>query len=157
MEHKLLSVVEKYFDDEAKRIVNIIYDEKDSLGFNTKDMLRQIDKRIGDYYIHLELRMIGYCEAIKNNEKLSKYDYSLDKTLLHYHKYIEYIKKNKKYLNKKFLNQLYTYIKVYIDNNDVVGLLEKVNEYAKNHIKEHWDTVDCIALICLLDENFIKE
>ena len=101
--------------------------------------------------------MFGYNEAIKNKEELSKYDYNLEKVVNHYRKYIQYITTNKKYLNKNFIRKLYLYVEKELLNNYVEDLLFKVFQFAKQNIKEHWDTVDCMALICLLDENFIKE
>lgn len=157
MNYKILENIENYFDKEAKRIINIIYDDSNQFGFDTEDMLKYLDKRIKEYYIHIELRMFGYNEAIKNKEELSKYDYNLEKVVNHYRKYIQYITTNKKYLNKNFIRKLYLYVEKELLNNYIEDLLFKVFQFAKQNIKEHWDTVDCMALICLLDENFIKE
>ena len=71
MEYKLLEKVEKYFDNESKRIISIIYDENNQFGFDTEDMLKHLDERIKEYYIHIELRMFGYNETINNKEDLS--------------------------------------------------------------------------------------
>ena len=157
MEYKLLEKVEEFFDNESKRIINIIYDENNHFGFDTEDMLKHLDERIKEYYIHIELRMFGYNEAIKNKEDLTKYDYNLVKVIEHYKKYIQYIISHKNYLTEEFIKKLYLYIKKEILNNQIEDLLYNVFLFAKQNIKEHWDTVDCMALICLLDENFIKE
>lgn len=157
MKYKLLEKTEQYFDNEAKRIINIIYDENNQFGFGTKDMLKHLDVRIKEYYIHIELRMFGYNEAKKDKEDLSKYDYNLDKVIGHYKKYIQYIKINKKYLTEDFIQELYLFAKTEILNEQIEELLFKIFLFSKQNIKEHWDTVDCMALICLLDENFIKE
>lgn len=69
MKYKLLEKTEQYFDNEAKRIINIIYDENNQFGFDTKDMLKHSDVRIKEYYIHIELRMFGYNEAKKRLTK----------------------------------------------------------------------------------------
>lgn len=152
MTYKYLENVENYFDNEAKRIIDIIYNDSSQFGFNTKDMLKHIDERIKEYYIHVELRMFGYNEAIKNKEDLSKYDFILEKVVNHYEKYIQYVTANKKYLNENFIKKLYLYVENELFNNNIEDLLFKVFKFAKQNIKEHWDTVDCIALIYLLDK-----
>ena len=81
MKYKLLEKTEQYFDNEAKRIINIIYDENNQFGFDTKDMLKHLDVRIKECYIHIEVRMFGYNEAKKDKEDLSKYDHNLDKVI----------------------------------------------------------------------------
>ena len=46
MNYKILDNIENYFDKEAKRIINIIYDDSNQFGFDTEDMLKYLDKRI---------------------------------------------------------------------------------------------------------------
>ena len=87
---KIICKIEEYFDNEAKRILPLIYDKYDLLRFKTEGILSNIDPIIKDYYINLQLRLVGYSQLYEENSNLNEADTNMSDKLDYYEKYYQY-------------------------------------------------------------------
>lgn len=147
---KIISKIEEYFDNEAKRILPLIYDKNDLLRFKTEGILSNIDPRIKDYYINLQLRLVGYSQLYEENSNLNEADTNMSDRLDYYEKYYQYRIKEDNIDLKFIANIIYDYLdKSQLD--DLCYILNTVELKTKELMKEHNDSVDYLTIIYLLD------
>ncbi|MDY3800480.1 MAG: hypothetical protein SOZ95_00330 [Bacilli bacterium] len=68
----------------------MIYDKYDLLRFKTEGILSNIDPRIKDYYINLQLRLVGYSQLYEENSNLNEVDTNMSDKLDYYEKYYQH-------------------------------------------------------------------
>ena len=147
---KIICKIEEYFDNEAKRILPLIYDKNDLLRFKTEGILSNIDSRIKDYYINLQLRLVGYSQLYEENNNLNEADTNMSDKLDYYEKYYQYKIKEDDIDLKFIANIIYDYLnKSKID--DFCYILNTVELKTKELMKEHNDSVDYLTVIYLFD------
>lgn len=146
----IICKIEEYFDNEAKRILPLIYDKNDLLRFKTEGILGNIDPRIKDYYINLQLRLVGYSQLYEENSNLNEADTNMSDRLDYYEKYYQYKIKEDDIDLKFIANIIYDYLdKSKLD--DLCYILNTVELKTKELMKEHNDSVDYLTIIYLFD------
>ena len=61
MDKRLFSLFENELLNEAKRIVSLVYNEKELIKFNTKEYKKFINKKYKLFSIDIELLLLGLC------------------------------------------------------------------------------------------------
>lgn len=147
---KIICKIEEYFDNEAKRILPLVYDEKDLLRFKTKGILENIDSRIKDYYINIQLRLTGYTQLYEKGDNFNKFDTDITDKLDYYEKYYQYRIKEDNIDLRFIANIIYDFLdKDKLD--DLCYVLNTVDIKTKELMKEHNDSVDYLTIIYLFD------
>lgn len=137
---KIICKIEEYFDNEVKRILPLIYDKNDLLRFKTEGILSNIDPRIKDYYINLQLSLIGYSQLYEENSNLNEADTNMSDRLDYYEKYYQYKIKEDDIDLKFIANIIYDYLdKSKLD--DLCYILNTVELKTKELMEEHNDSV----------------
>ena len=143
---KIICKIEEYFDNEAKKILPLIYDKYDLLRFKTEGILSNIDPRIKDYYINLQLRLVGYSQSYEENSNLNDADTNMSDRLDYYEKYYQYKIKEEDSDLKFITNIIYDYL----DKSKLDDLCYILNT-VELKTKEHNNSVDCLTIIYLFD------
>ena len=143
---KIICKIEEYFDNEAKRILPLMYDKYDLLRFKTEGILSNIDPRIKDYYINLQLRLVGYSQLYEENSNLNESDTNMSDRLDYYEKYYQYKIKEEDSDLKFITNIIYDYL----DKSKLDDLCYILNT-VELKTKEHNNSVDCLTIIYLFD------
>ena len=147
---KIICIIEEYFDNEAKRILPLIYDKNDILRCKTDGILSNIDPRIKGYYINLQLRLVGYSQLYEENSNLNEADTNMSDSLDYYEKYYQYKIKEDDIDLKFIANIIYDYLdKSKLD--DLCYILNTVELKTKELMKEHNDSVDYLTIIYLFE------
>lgn len=124
----------------------MIYDKYDLLRFKTEGILSNIDPRIKDYYINLQLRLVGYSQLYEENSNLNEADTNMSDRLDYYEKYYQYKIKEEDSDLKFITNIIYDYL----DKSKLDDLCYILNT-VELKTKEHNNSVDCLTVIYLFD------
>ena len=154
MEKSLLYLVEEELLNEAKRVVPIVYDEKELLSCKSGEVIRKnINPLYEEFYTELELRTIPLCCMKKEGKDYLQEKVDLKPTIEHFKKYKSY----KEEMNNINIDFIVDSIALDLINNkydDSIFII--MPKLLDNYMKCHHDSVDCRAIIWLLDDSLKK-
>lgn len=143
--------------DEAKRLVDIVYDSE-AVFYNDKDLFeKELDKKFKDFSICVELILIPLCHM-----KYEGFDYKSEKVkmkqiLNHYKKYIPYKEAQSDINMEEITSKIATEIINNYDKYSNKSLFEVIPNLANRYMKCHNDSVDHEAIVMLLEEELKKQ
>lgn len=154
MEYKLLEMVEQELYDEAKRITSILYDENCLCLFDMErfpEILNPLYKYFGT---DVKLRVMKLCDIKHSGGDYNVYRADIPSCVKHHKKYINY----KIELSDIDLYNVVEKIAADINKNKYKGksIFTIVPKLAKKYINGHFDSVDYIAIIMILDKALEK-
>ena len=97
MDKRLFSLFENELLNEAKRIVPLVYNEKELIKFNTKEYKKFINKKYKLFSIDIELLLLGLCGMKSDGEDWENDKFNIEKSIDHHCKILDYDKKEHAY------------------------------------------------------------
>ncbi len=158
MNYMLLNVFEQELYNEAKRLVNICYDEQSLLFCKTgNELFQKVQKKYQKFNINIELKLIELCIKKSDGIDYNREQVDLNKLTNHLLKYVEY---KKKYFKVDLINVSKQIASEIIKNNDKYkneSIFETIPNLCNKYIKSHNDEVDYATIIMLLEEKLRKK
>ena len=93
MDTELFKMFEKELFDEAKRIVPLVYNNKDLFNFDTKKYKKYISDKYKLFSIDIELLLVGLCGMKHDGEDWENDEFDIEKSINHHKQVLEYDKK----------------------------------------------------------------
>ena len=148
MEYKLYINAEKELANEARRLVPLLYNNKSLLYCNIEKIKDYINPIYNEFSILVEFRLIDLCYELANNLP-TKSNNKFEKSINHYKKYIKYKKEKENIdlysITKKIMKEMESSYK-----NQ--SLFEVIPILSKKYINGHYDSVDYMCILILMDE-----
>lgn len=150
MENSLLFLTEKELLDEAKRVVPLVYDENELLSCKGGEVIREyINPLYEEFYTELELRVIPLCCNKNEGKDYLNEKVDLKPTIEHFKRYKTY----KEEMDKIDIDSIVDNITLDIIKNKYNDSIFKIiPELVDKYMNCHHDSVDCRAIIWLLDD-----
>ena len=152
----LLSRVNKSMYDEAKRLLQILYDEKKLFYCNEEKVWKYINADYKYFSTYIELKLIELSILKHEKENYLNWEGNLDNEKRHYIKYKDYKLINEKInldvVASKISQEIISNYNLY-KNCSVFIVIPKL---CKKYIKGHHDSVDYMTIYLLLNPKIDK-
>ena len=146
----LLYLTEKELINEAKRVVPIVYDEKELLSCKNSEIIKEnINPLYEEFYTELELKTMTYCCMKKDGDDYLKVDVELEPIIEHFKKYKSFKEKMEKINIDSIVDEIALDI---IKNKYKDSIFKVIPNLLNKYMKCHHDSVDCRAIIWLLGD-----
>lgn len=156
MDRKLFTLFEEELFNEAKRIVPLVYDEKEFMKFNIKNYRKYINRRFKLFSIDIELFLIGLCGMKFDGEDWENDKLDIEKSIEHHKSVLEY---DKKEFGANVEETIDNVAKDIVDNYDEYqnkSLFEIIPKLVIKYMKTHNDSVEHKAYILFLNNSLKK-
>lgn len=156
MDKKLFSLFEVELLNEAKRIVPLVYNEKELIKFNTKEYKKFINEKYKLFSIDIELLLLGLCGLKFNGEDWENDKFDIEKSIEHHCKVLEY---DKKEFGANVEETIDLVAKDIVDNYDkyqTLTLFEIMPKLVSKYMKTHNDSVEHKAYVLFLNNSLKK-
>lgn len=156
MDKKLFTLFEEEIFAEAKRIVPLVYDEKDLIKFDIDNYKKYIDKKYKLFSIDIELLLVGLCGMKYDGEDWLNDKIDMKKSIKHHQEVLDY---DKKEFGANVEETIDNIAKDIIDNYDKYknkSLFEIMPILVSKYMKTHNDTVEHKAYVLYLNDSLKK-
>lgn len=156
MDKRLFSLFEAELFTEAKRIVPLVYNEKELTKFNTKEYKKFINKKYKLFSIDIELLLFGLCGMKFDGEDWENDKYDVEKSIDHHRKVLEY---DKKEFGANVEETIDNVAKDIVDNYSkykTQSLFEIMPVLVTKYMKTHNDSVEHKAYVLYLNNSLKK-
>ena len=156
MDKKLFSLFEVELLNEAKRIVPLVYNEKELIKFNTKEYKKYINKKYKLFSIDIELLLLGLCGMKSDGEDWENDKFDIEKSIEHHCKVLEY---DKKEFGANVEETIDLVAKDIVDNYDKYkkqSLFEIMPNLVRKYMNTHNDSVEHKAYVLYLNNSLKK-
>lgn len=156
MDKRLFSLFEDELFNEAKRIVPLVYNEKELTKFNTKEYKKFINKKYKLFSIDIELLLLGLCGMKFDGEDWENDEFDIEKSIEHHRKVLDY---DKKKFGANIEETIDLVAKDIVDNYDKYKnqtLFEIMPNLVKKYMNTHNDSVEHKAYVLYLNSSLKK-
>ena len=156
MDKKLFTLFEEEIFAEAKRIVPLVYDEKDLIKFDIDNYKKYIDKKYKLFSIDIELLLVGLCGMKHDGEDWENDEFDIKKSIAHHKQVLEYDKKEFKANVEETIDNV---AKDIVDNYSkykTQSLFEVMPVLVSKYMKTHNDSVEHKAYVLYLNNSLKK-
>ena len=156
MDTELFKMFEKELFDEAKRIVPLVYNNKDLFNFDTKKYKKYISDKYKLFSIDIELLLVGLCGMKHDGEDWENDEFDIEKSINHHKQVLEYDKKEFKANIEQTIDNV---AKDIVDNYKKYknqSLFEIIPKLVSKYMKTHNDSVEHKAYVLLLNDSLKK-
>ena len=156
MDTELFKMFEKELFDEAKRIVPLVYNNKDLFNFDTKKYKKYISDKYKLFSIDIELLLVGLCGMKYDGEDWLNDKIDMKKSIKHHQEVLDY---DKKEFGANVEETIDNIAKDIIDNYDKYknkSLFEIMPVLVSKYMKTHNDTVEHKAYVLYLNDSLKK-
>ena len=155
MDYSLFEKFENELFDEAKRLVPIVYDEKDYFFFKLdgdNGYKNHIDKKFKYFSTNIELLLVGLCGLKSEGKDISKEVFDIKGSIEHHKKVLQYDKEefnaNVDETIDKIAKELTNNYEKYEDKS----LFEVMPVLVKKYMNSHNDSVEHTAYVLYLND-----
>lgn len=156
MDTKLFEMFEEELFDEAKRIVPLVYNEKELFRFSTEKYKKYILDKYKLFNIDIELLLVGLCGMKYDGENWQNDKIDIEKSINHHMQVLEYDKKEFKANIDETIDNV---AKDIVDNYEKYknqSLFEIMPKLVSKYMKTHNDSVEHKAYVLLLNDSLKK-
>ena len=163
MDTELFKMFEEELFDEAKRIVPLVYNNKDLFNFDTKKYKKYIldvkTYKFESYYdngLDIELLLVGLCGMKHDGEDWENDKFDVKKSIAHHKQVLEYDKKEFKANVEETIDNV---AKDIVDNYSkykTQSLFEIMPVLVSKYMKTHNDSVEHKAYVLYLNNSLKK-
>lgn len=156
MDTKLFEMFEEELFDEAKRIVPLVYNEKELFRFSTEKYKKYILDKYKLFSIDIELLLVGLCGMKYDGENWQNDKIDIEKSINHHKQVLEYDKKEFKANIDETIDNV---AKDIVDNYEKYknqSLFEIIPKLVSKYMKTHNDSVEHKAYVLLLNDSLRK-
>ena len=156
MDTELFKMFEEELFDEAKRIVPLVYNNKDLFNFDTKKYKKCILDKYKLFSIDIKLLLIGLCGMKHDGEDWENDRFDVKKSIAHHKQVLEYDKKEFKANVEETIDNV---AKDIVDNYSkykTQSLFEIMPVLVSKYMKTHNDSVEHKAYVLYLNNSLKK-
>ena len=156
MNTELFKIFETELFNEAKRIVPLVYNEKELFRFSTKKYKKYILDKYKLFNIDIELLLVGLCGMKYDGEDWKNDKIDIEKSINHHKQVLEYDKKEFKANIDETIDNI---AKDIVDNYEKYknqSLFEIMPKLVSKYMKTHNDSVEHKAYVLLLNDSLRK-
>lgn len=156
MNTELFKMFEEELFDEAKRIVPLVYNNKDLFNFDTKKYKKYILDKYKLFSIDIELLLVELCGMKHDGEDWENDKFDIEKSIEHHCKVLEY---DKKEFGANVEETIDLVAKDIIDNYDKYkkqSLFEIMPNLVRKYMNTHNDSVEHKAYVLYLNNSLKK-
>lgn len=156
MDTELFKMFEEELFDEAKRIVPLVYNNKDLFNFDTKKYKKYILDKYKLFSIDIELLLVELCGMKHDGEDWENDKFDIEKSIEHHCKVLEY---DKKEFDANVEETIDLVAKDIIDNYDKYkkqSLFEIMPNLVRKYMNTHNDSVEHKAYVLYLNNSLKK-
>lgn len=156
MDTELFKMFEEELFDEAKRIVPLVYNNKDLFNFDTKKYKKYISDKYKLFSIDIELLLVGLCGMKYDGEDWENDEFDIKKSIEHHKMVLEYDKETFNANVDETINNIAKDIVNNYDEYESKSLFEIMPKLVSKYMKTHNDSVEHKAYILFLNNSLKK-
>ena len=156
MDKKLFTLFEEELFEEAKRLVPIVYNEKELFYFKTEDYKKHMNEKYKLFDINIELLLVGLCALKHDGENYENNRQDIKESIDHHKRVIEYDEETFGANFDEIIDNIAKDITNNYDKYKKLSLYEVIPVLAKKYMTTHNDSVEHTAIVLYLN-NALKK
>jgi hypothetical protein len=160
MNHKILKMTDDELEEEAKRLMPLLYNDFITPGIDySKKLNRKLNKKFKYFRTEIELRIYDLCSLQQEGVDIKSYKRDFKHYMNYLKEYCNYCLsgeisyKNHSLVADKIAKEIIDNYQNYNDKD----LIEIIGNFNEKYLPEHNDSVDANAVFLFLDESFEKK